>query len=80
VVAITGDSPADAESYLQEGEWNIRAYFDTDGEAAQALNSWRTPQYFVLDGAGQLRFAFSSLGEVPRQMAALSAQEQLPGE
>lgn len=70
-LAITRDSPAEAEPYLQEGGWGIQVLFDTDGEAARALNSWGTPQYFVLDGAGRLRFAFSSLDALPRQVAAL---------
>jgi peroxiredoxin len=75
LLAVTRDSPAQAEPYLQEGEWNIQVLFDTEGEAARALNSWGTPQYFVLDGAGRLRFAFSSLNDLPRQLAALRGQE-----
>jgi peroxiredoxin len=75
LVAVTRDSPADAEQYLQEAKLDIEAYFDTEGAAAQAFNSWGTPQFFVLDGTGRLRFVFSSLGDIERQMAALSAQE-----
>ncbi len=75
LLAITRDSPAEAEPYLQEGGWDIQVLFDTKGQAARALNSWGTPQYFVLDGAGRLRFAFSSLDDLPRQIAALRAQE-----
>jgi peroxiredoxin len=75
LLAITRDSPAEAEPYLQEGGWDIQVLFDTKGQAARALNSWGTPQYFVLDGAGRLRFAFSSLDDLPRQIATLRAQE-----
>ncbi|MBA2671049.1 MAG: TlpA family protein disulfide reductase [Gemmatimonadetes bacterium] len=75
LLAVTRDSPADAESYLREGGWDMQVLFDTDGEAARALNSWGTPQYFVLDAAGRLRFAFSSLEDLPRQVAALRTQE-----
>lgn len=71
LLAVTRDSPAEAEVYLQERGWSIQVLFDTEGEAARALNSWGTPQYFVLDGAGRLRFAFSSLDDLPRQIAAL---------
>jgi peroxiredoxin len=71
LLAITRNSPAAAEAYLQEGGWSIQVLFDSEGEAARVLNSWGTPQYFVLDGAGRLRFAFSSLDDLPRQIAAL---------
>jgi thiol-disulfide isomerase/thioredoxin len=76
LVAVTRDSPADAETYLQGASLELPTYFDTHGEAARVLNSWGTPQYFVLAGSGRLRFAFGSLSDVQRQMTALSAQEQ----
>jgi len=74
LLAVTRDPPAEAEEYLTEGGFEIEVLYDTDGEAARALNSWGTPQYFVLDGAGRLTFAFSSLDELPRQVAALRAR------
>jgi thiol-disulfide isomerase/thioredoxin len=74
LLAVTRNPPAEAEEYLSEGGWALEVFYDTSGEAARALNSWGTPQYFVLDGAGQLSFANSSLGELPRQVAALRAR------
>ena len=71
LLAVTRDTPKEAEEYLQEGGWKIEVLYDTEGEIVRALNSWRTPQYFVLDGAGRLRFASSSLNVLPRQTAAL---------
>jgi peroxiredoxin len=78
LLAVTRDPPAEAEEYLTEGGFEIDVLYDTDGEAARALNSWGTPQYFVLDGAGRLSFAFSSLDELPRQVAALRAHDRGP--
>jgi hypothetical protein len=71
LLAITRNPPAEAEEYLREGGWEIAVLYDTAGEAARALNSWGTPQYFVVDGSGRLRYAFSSLEALPRQVAAL---------
>lgn len=72
LLAITRDSPEQAEPFLEEGGWPIEVAFDTRGEAARALKSWGTPQYFVLDSAGRLRYAYSSLEELPRQLMALT--------
>jgi hypothetical protein len=74
LLALTRNPPAEAEEYLQEGGWEIDVLYDTAGEAARALNSWGTPQYFVVDGAGRLRYAFSSLDALPRQVAALAGR------
>jgi peroxiredoxin len=71
LLALTRNPPAEAEEYLRDGGWEIDVLYDTDGEAARALNSWGTPQYFVVDGSGRLRYAFSSLDALPRQVAAL---------
>jgi len=75
LVALTRDPPAEAEEYLQEGGWEIDVFYDTEGEAARTLNSWGTPQYFVVDGAGQLRYAASSLDALPRKIAALLGRD-----
>ena len=74
LLAVTRDPPVEAEEYLSEGGWEIEVFYDTRGEAARALNSWGTPQYFVLDHAGRLSFANSSLDELPRQVTALRAR------
>jgi hypothetical protein len=71
LLALTRNTPAEAEEYLREGGWAIDVLYDTEGEAARALNSWGTPEYFVVDGSGRLRYAFSSLDALPRQVAAL---------
>jgi peroxiredoxin len=75
LLALTRDSPAEAEPYLQDGGWDLHVLFDTDGEAARALNSWGTPQYFVLGRDGRLYFASSSLDDLLRQIAALQTLE-----
>ncbi len=50
-------------------------YADVSGDVAAGFNVFGTPTYFVLDGAGSIRFAYTSLAEIPRQVAALSHAE-----
>ncbi len=46
-------------------------WHDTRREARRALGSFGTPQYFVLDASGRLRFELTTLEAIPRQLAAL---------
>jgi peroxiredoxin len=70
LLAVTRDSPAAAEEYLDEGDFDLTVVFDVEGALGQALNNWGTPQYYVLDGAGRLRFV-SSLDALLRHTTAL---------
>ena len=74
LLAVTRNSISRAQPYLEEGGWDIQVIFDTEGEAARALSSWGTPQYFVVDAAGRVRFALSSIEALPRQVAALQSE------
>jgi peroxiredoxin len=70
VLAVTGDRPAAAAKYLDESGFDFSILFDVEGALGQALNNWETPQYYVLDGAGRLRFV-SSLDALLRHTMAL---------
>lgn len=77
VVAITRD-PADASvEYLDENNWHLDAFQDLHGQAARAFSNWSTPQYFIVDGTGRIRFPFTSLRDIPRQIGALQRQETI---
>jgi peroxiredoxin len=78
LLAVTGDAPEEAKEYLREEDLRVEGgalevLFDVDGEVVNEIGSWGTPQYFVLDGAGRLRFV-SSLADLPRHVAALRAE------
>lgn len=75
LLAVTRDAPDAAEEYLEEGGFELAVLFDIDGEVGQALNNWGTPQYYVLDGAGRLRFV-SSLDSLVRHTTALRGSPQ----
>lgn len=44
---------------------------DAYGEATDALQSWDTTEYFVVDRHGVIRFAYTTLEKIPRQVLAL---------
>lgn len=70
LLAATRDPPDAAEEYLDENGFDLPVLFDVRGALGQALNNWGTPQYYVLDGAGRLRFV-SSLDALMRHTMAL---------
>lgn len=78
LLAVTGDASEKAKEYLREEDVRVEGgalevLFDVEGEVADAVGSWGTPQYYVLDGEGRLRFT-SSLDDLPRHVAALQAE------
>lgn len=75
LLAVTGDAPEEAREYLDEEGWELEVLFDVEGQVKRALNSWGTPQYYVLDGAGTLRFV-SSLDDLRRHVATLEAADE----
>ena len=73
LLAVTSDARAEIETYMAENGWGespFHVLMDTESEAAMAFDSWGTPQYYVVDGRGHLRFV-SSLSSIPRHVAAL---------
>ena len=51
---------------------------DPEGDLQSTFQSSATPNYFVLDAAGRIRFEHSSLEEVPRQLAVLRNARSFP--
>lgn len=70
VVGLTRDGPSDAGRAYAE-ERSFPSFRDVHGHATRAFGMWATPQIFVVDHAGVLRFEFTSIGAVPRQLLAL---------
>ena len=72
LVLITGEAPsADFENFIAERGASLSIYHDTRQEAALAFNQWGTPEYFVLDPTGRIRFVQHSIGPVLRQVTVL---------
>jgi thiol-disulfide isomerase/thioredoxin len=73
LLAVTSDGAEDVETYLRDGEWDLEVLLDTQSEAARSFNSWGTPEYYVVDREGRLRFV-SSLESIRRQLEALASE------
>lgn len=74
VVMVTAEPPgAEADAFFAEQGYRGPVYHDVNREAARAFGSAGVPAYFVLDREGAVRFRFSSLRAIPRQVAALLA-------
>ncbi|MDE2679139.1 MAG: TlpA disulfide reductase family protein [Gemmatimonadota bacterium] len=73
VVSIIGKETPDPgiEDWLMQHGVTYPVYYDLGGGAWDAFGVRAIPAEFVLDGDGELRFAATSLGEVPRQLEAL---------
>lgn len=72
LVLITEEAPsADFKNFMAEREANLPVYHDTRKEAALAFSNWGTPQYFVLDPTGRIRFVHHAISRIPRQVAVL---------
>jgi hypothetical protein len=72
LVLITEEAPsADFQNFMAGQQANLSIYHDTQKEAALAFNKWGTPQYFVLDPTGRVRFVHHAIGQIRRQVAVL---------
>lgn len=55
---------------------SVELYFDPRRELAAAVDQWGTPEYFVVDQAGIVRFQHSSLRTVIRQATSLTRTDR----
>lgn len=77
---MIADEPPSSEllAFLRKRSVSVPVYGDTDGEIRRAFESWGTPEYFVLDASGRIRFAYSSLEKIPRQVTVLRNLQRQP--
>ncbi len=76
LVPITVESPtAEVVAFLRESKINVPVYFDWTGVARRAFGQWATPEYYVVDGRGRVRFRHGTLDAVLSQ-AAIVAEER----
>jgi hypothetical protein len=72
VVTITKDpvEPGYISAFRTAG-FELPIYHDITGAASPAFNTWVTPDYFVLDRNGNVRFEHGDITLIPLQLAAL---------
>lgn len=74
LILVTGEPPSGTlDSFLEERAPGVPLFHDSEGSARLAFSSWGTPEYFILDAHGLLRFTRTSLKDALRQMTALQA-------
>lgn len=75
----TDDQPGpDMEEFIAAQGVTYPVYYDLAAEAKNAFGVSGIPSYFVLDASGSVRFAFSQVSEIPRQLDALAHLQEPP--
>jgi hypothetical protein len=71
-VLVVNDPPSsELSAYLDRHHLSLPVYRDVRHEARSALGQWGTPEMFVLDGRGRLRFAHTTLEQAGAQLESL---------
>jgi len=74
LIPIAQESPsASVRSFVKEQKVTVPVYYDAERQAGRAFNQWRTPDYYVVDQEGVIRFAHSDIDKILAQAVALSA-------
>jgi thiol-disulfide isomerase/thioredoxin len=79
VVTVAEPLTPDFRRYLRERRLTLPTYEDPREELEKALGKWGTPEYYVLDGEGRVRFGplrSRHLNRVPAMMELLAGEEQ----
>jgi len=72
LVPITAEAPTqEVADYLTQNPAKVPVYFDVSNAARQAFGQWATPEYYVLDSRGVVRFRHSRLDLVLAQAVSL---------
>lgn len=59
------------ERFVRDKNLRMPVYSDLQGDAAKAFNNWGTPQYYVLDQRGRIRFEGWDISDALAQVEAL---------
>ncbi|MEP6730456.1 MAG: redoxin domain-containing protein [bacterium] len=76
LLLVVDEAPsAEVRTFLADKKWTLPIYYDARGEMSAAFTNFGTPAYYVLDGAGRIRFDHvSEAAELIAQMDALSSE------
>jgi len=68
-------SPTDLEAYAALGS-NAPVLVDAQGAVSDALDSWKRPDYFVIDSRGTILYSYSNPTDIPRQVLAAARKSR----
>lgn len=72
VILVVNDRPSsELSAYLEQHHLSLPVYRDMRHEARRALGQWGTPEMFVLDSQGRLRYGHTTLELTGAQLASL---------
>ena len=75
LVPITVEPPSsDVADYLTKNPVGAPVYFDATSAARRAFGQWSTPEYYVLDAHGVVRFEHSTIDLVLAQAVSLGEE------
>jgi thiol-disulfide isomerase/thioredoxin len=73
LVTVIQEKPdAEIRALFAERGLSLPVFHDSHRDAARAFEQYGTPQYFVLDETGRIRFEYTSLDALERQVAVLA--------
>jgi len=73
LIAITEETPSPAvRAFVASRKLDVPTYHDTWGEASRAFQAFGTPQYFVVDDRGRIRFRYTTLAKALTQAVVLT--------
>jgi hypothetical protein len=72
VIAVTDEAPsAEFAAEVRRLGLGVPVYHDTRREAAHGFRAVGTPEYFVVDAGGSIRYEDTAPSDIPRQLAVL---------
>jgi peroxiredoxin len=75
VVAITRHEPAGGlKAYMESHAITFPVFIDRRGAAARIFGQWGTPEYYIVDHEGRIRFEHSDLEDILWQASVLNGE------
>ena len=80
LLSVTADDQPgpDMEEFIATRGVAYPVYYDLGAEVTNAFGVSGIPSYFILDASGTVRFAFTQVSEIPRQLDALAHLQEDP--
>lgn len=80
LLSVTSDDQPgpDMDEFIAARGITYPVYYDLGAEVQNAFGVSAIPSYFVLDASGSVRFAFTRVSEIPRQLDALADLQEPP--